>query len=279
MPAAATIASHVAQSTARRSAVPVPIAEAPRSRRCRGRGVSVPADGSALFARVLPDGPILRELRSPGDLAVLLPAEEAVVARAVESRRREFAAGRACARAALADLGYTDPGPILPDERRAPIWPPAVVGSITHCTGLAAAVVASADVWWAVGIDAEPAESLPEDIIGLVLNPSELAAVARLPDLGVPWERVAFSAKESVYKVWYPLCRSWLGFEDAELDLSPDGAFSVRLRPDDVGPLPRTLSGQWAVADGFVVTAVILRATSVGSARSDTSTPNERENA
>ena len=222
--------------------------------------MSAPADGSALFARVLPDGPILRELRSPGDLAVLLPAEEAVVARAVESRRREFAAGRACARAALAELGHTDPGPILPDERRAPVWPPGVVGSITHCTGLAAAAVASTDAWWAVGMDAEPAEPLPAEVVGTVLNPAERAAVARLPDVGVPWGRVAFSAKESVYKVWYPLCRSWLGFEDAELDLSPDGTFSVRLCPDDVGPLPRILSGRWAVADGFVVTAVALPA-------------------
>jgi len=63
----------------------------------------------------------------PGE--VLFPEEEAVVARAVDKGRREFAAARACARAGLARLGVP-PAPILPGVRGAPQWPAGIVGSI-----------------------------------------------------------------------------------------------------------------------------------------------------
>jgi 4'-phosphopantetheinyl transferase EntD len=44
--------------------------------------------------------------------------------------------------------------------------------------------------------------------------------VARLHDQkrdlpGVHWDRLLFSAKESVYKAWFPLAKRWLGFEEA----------------------------------------------------------------
>jgi len=45
--------------------------------------------------------------------ARLYPEEEAVVARAVDRRRQEFATVRACARSALAQLGVPA-GPIVP---------------------------------------------------------------------------------------------------------------------------------------------------------------------
>ena len=34
-------------------------------------------------------------------------------------------------------------------------------------------------------------------------------------DSTVAWDRLLFSAKEAVYKAWYPLAERWLGFEDA----------------------------------------------------------------
>ena len=70
--------------------------------------------------------------------AVLLPEEEQIVAHAVESRRREYAAVRSCARACLGRLGYRRV-PILPGVGGAPSWPAGVLGSMTHCAGYAAA--------------------------------------------------------------------------------------------------------------------------------------------
>ena len=38
---------------------------------------------------------------------------------------------------------------------------------------------------------------------------------------GIHWDRLIFSAKESVYKAWYPLARRWLGFEEAAVSIDP----------------------------------------------------------
>lgn len=64
----------------------------------------------------------------------LWPAEADLVARAVESRVREFTSGRMCARRALALLGIKS-GPILSGAQREALWPGTVIGSITHCKG------------------------------------------------------------------------------------------------------------------------------------------------
>ena len=66
--------------------------------------------------------------------AMLYPEEEAVIARAVDKRQREFTTARVCARAALAALGLP-PAPILPGQRGAPGWPNGVVGSMKHAPG------------------------------------------------------------------------------------------------------------------------------------------------
>src|SRR5579859_4218997 len=82
----------------------------------------------------------------------LLDGEAEVVARAVVKRRREFGSARYCARMALGRLGV-GPVPILPGERGAPQWPAGIAGSITHCAGYRAAVVARTGDVLTLGID------------------------------------------------------------------------------------------------------------------------------
>jgi 4'-phosphopantetheinyl transferase EntD len=104
--------------------------------------------------------------------APLFRSEEEAVARAVEGHRREFAAGRRCAREALMQLGY----PALPvpaDVNRAPIWPAGFVGSMNHCYGYRAAVVAMNTDLWTVGIDAEPHAPLPDGVLAAVSSTAE----------------------------------------------------------------------------------------------------------
>ena len=71
--------------------------------------------------------PAVAVAESFGDIsgARLFPEEEAVVARAVDKRRREFTTARACARTALAGLGLPA-APIGRGERGAPGWPPEI---------------------------------------------------------------------------------------------------------------------------------------------------------
>lgn len=86
-----------------------------------------------MFARLLPEEFVVEvgDPRLPA--SALLEAERALVARAVPKRRDEYAAGRNCARAALARLGVHDFA-LLAGSAREPIWPEGVIGSMTPGT-------------------------------------------------------------------------------------------------------------------------------------------------
>jgi 4'-phosphopantetheinyl transferase EntD len=193
----------------------------------------------------------------------LFPEEEAVIARAVDKRRREFTTARWCARRALARIDVP-PAPILPGQRGAPGWPAGVVGSMTHCAGYRAAAVARAGDVVTIGVDAEPNEPLPEGVLTSVSDPQERAALAALARTapGVHWDRLLFSAKESVYKAWFPLARKWLGFEEAVVTIEPvAGAFAARLLvpgPVVAGERLSGFTGRWLARDGLVVTAIVV---------------------
>ena len=147
-------------------------------------------------------------------------------------------------------------------QKRAPVWPDGVVGSITHCPGFRAAAVAWRTTVRSVGIDAEVHDALPDGVLGAVTDDGERAVLAGLPP-GTCWDRLLFSAKESVYKVWFPLTGRWLGFEDCALTPRTDGTFDARLRvPGPVvdGVTVEGFRGRWAVGDGLVVTAAVLDA-------------------
>jgi 4'-phosphopantetheinyl transferase EntD len=194
---------------------------------------------------------------------VLFPEEEAVVARAVDKRRREFASARACARAGLARLGVP-PVPILPGLRGAPQWPPGIVGSMTHCAGYRASAVARAGDILTLGLDAEPDDRLPDGVLGAVASADERAALDALAAAAPEpsWDRLLFSAKESVYKAWFPLTQRWLGFKEAAVTIDPaGGTFDARLLVE--GPVVdgRRLTGfagRWLARDGLVLTAIAV---------------------
>nr|ASV46742.1 4'-phosphopantetheinyl transferase [uncultured bacterium] len=190
------------------------------------------------------------------------PGEEDLIAGAVPGRRREFITARRCARDALGRLGHP-PAPIRPGPKREPLWPDGVVGSITHCAGYRAAAVARTAEVASVGIDAETHDPLPEGVYGLVAVPDERPMLDDLAaaDNGVHWGRLLFSAKESVYKAWYPLTGRWLGFEEARLTIDrAAGVFTASILVDgaraDAGPPLRVMAGRYLVRDGLVLTAV-----------------------
>jgi 4'-phosphopantetheinyl transferase EntD len=195
---------------------------------------------------------------------VLFPEEEAVLGRAVEKRRQEFTTARACARAALARLGLPA-APIVPGLRGAPQWPPGVVGSMTHCAGYRASAIGRAEDMLTLGVDAEPDDTLPAGVLDVIASADERSALSALAAAapGPSWDRLLFSAKESVYKAWFPLTKRWLGFEEAAISISPaDGTFAARLLVE--GPVldGRPLSGftgRWLVRNGFVLTAIAVQ--------------------
>jgi enterobactin synthetase component D / holo-[acyl-carrier protein] synthase len=218
------------------------------------------------------DREVIHELLPPGVSAAeafgdppgarLFPEEEAAVLRAVTKRRREFTTARACARAALAQLGFP-PAPIVPGPRGAPQWPPGVVGSITHCRGYRACAVARSQDVATIGLDAEPHGPLPDLVLGTIATSGEHVRLASLTAAApaVSWDRLLFSAKESVYKAWFPLTHRWLGFGDAVIDIDPAaGTFTAQLAVDGLvvdGQALGQLSGRWLIRQGLIITAIV----------------------
>jgi 4'-phosphopantetheinyl transferase EntD len=219
--------------------------------------------GGALIEEILPPAVVAVDTREEWLDIELFPEEQAAVGRAVEKRRREFVTARACARGALAQLGLP-PSPIVGGARGEPRWPEGVVGSITHCTGYRACALARSHELAGVGIDAEPNAPLPEGVLEQIARPEERPLLAQLAraDPAVHWDRVLFCAKETVYKVWFPLARQWLGFEEAALTIDPvERTFRARLLapwPDSEARLPAVLEGRWMVRDGLALAAIAL---------------------
>jgi len=218
-----------------------------------------------MIEEILPPEVATAEAFDDGAPAVLFPAEEAAMARAVPKRRSEFATGRACARAAQAKLGLP-PSPIVPGLRGAPQWPAGVTGSITHCAGYRASAVAHLKDLAGIGLDAEPNAPLPDGVLERIAVPQEQAwlpgLAAAVP--GVSWDRLLFCAKESVYKAWFPLTRRWLGFEQAAITVDPQaGTFTAELlEPAEAldGRRLASFAGRWLARDGLMLAAITVPA-------------------
>lgn len=218
-----------------------------------------------MLAEILPD--VVACSQAFGDPAdvVVLPEEQAAIAGAVEKRRREYGTVRHCARTALRELGVA-PVAILSGGRREPLWPPGVVGSLTHCMGYRAAAVGRGREVHTIGIDAEPHQPLTAEVLGLIALDGERSHLEELAatDGRTRWDRLLFCAKEAVYKAWFPLTLGWLGFEQAAVTIDPvELTFSARLLVP--GPLVdgerlTGFDGRWVVRHGLVVTAVALPA-------------------
>ncbi|MGC1522562.1 MAG: 4'-phosphopantetheinyl transferase superfamily protein, partial [Steroidobacteraceae bacterium] len=159
-----------------------------------------PAVLSADFKSLFPGGVAAAELRGSGDPSLLLPLESASLGRAVQSRIEEFAAGRACARLALAQFGFED-FPLAVSGDRQPAWPPSMVGSITHTAGLCAAVVGEAAHFLGLGVDGEVAGDVKPDLWHKICVPREIAWLRSLPQSEqAPAAALIFAAKEAFYK-------------------------------------------------------------------------------
>jgi 4'-phosphopantetheinyl transferase EntD len=214
-----------------------------------------------VIEELLPDPVVAVEsfVDRPGGL---FPEEEALLTRAVDKRRREFTTARWCARTALEKLGVP-PGPILPGDRGAPRWPVGIVGSMTHCAGYRAAAVARATDVVTLGLDAEPHAPLPAGVLDVVALADERVRCRELSAAApeVHWDRLLFSAKESVYKAWFPLTGLWLDFTEAAVTFDAAGTFTAELLvpgPVVAGRRLPGFAGRWLAREGLVVTSIAV---------------------
>jgi 4'-phosphopantetheinyl transferase EntD len=183
-------------------------------------------------------------------------------ARAAPARLREFAAGRAAARQAMAEIGEAA-APIPAGADRAPQWPPGIVGSITHSRSACLAAVMRAPPGAGIGIDLEEATPLDRPLWDTILLPHEQRVLLSWPpEVRAMMAKVAFSAKEAAYKAQYPTSRTLFGFDVMTVTLAgppQGGQFDARFEQ----PIPpfaagHRISGHYALCDDHILTVATL---------------------
>jgi len=201
---------------------------------------------SAIDTLAFPGVAVGHRLISPGDEHALLKEEIPALAASVVKVRRASGAARIVARQLLTQLGYANCA--LPKgPTGAPVWPAGIVGSLAHDSRVAVAAVGMRADVGALGIDVEPAECLPSELLDLVATPQE-----RL-NLGddVYRGRLLFVAKEAVYKAIHPLDQTFLEHHDVEINLSERTAV-VRSR--------RVVELRFSISAHRLVALALLRA-------------------
>jgi 4'-phosphopantetheinyl transferase EntD len=136
------------------------------------------------------------------------------------ARLRASGAARIVARSLLSELGADAQSALLRSPSGAPVWPEGILGSLAHDDAFAVAAIARRGTLIGLGIDVEPAEPLPVDLVDLVLSPTERVRTA---GDGVR-QRLVFVAKEAVYKAIHPLDGTPLEYDDIEIALGDDRA-------------------------------------------------------
>ena len=114
-----------------------------------------------------------------------------------------------------------------------------------------------------IGIDAETHEQLPVGVVEIVALEAERRWLSSLSQHAIHWDRVLFSAKESVYKAWFPLTEKWLEFKDVIVDMDPKSqSFQARvlLEPPTANHSLTIFTGRYLIAERLILTAVCVEA-------------------
>jgi 4'-phosphopantetheinyl transferase EntD len=184
----------------------------------------------------------------------LTERERALVERAIDKRKREFATGRTLARAALGELGLREVE-LLNGADRAPIWPDGIAGSISHCDRVAVVAVTRAS-HGTLGVDVEHRGELKRELWKTVFLPREIEALDAAFDAPMRGRMalVLFSAKEALYKAQYPRTTTFMGFHELHVAIETESHAGGRLIctfQNDVGADTRFAEG--TVAHGRYV--------------------------
>ena len=150
----------------------------------------------------------------------LHPAEENYFSQLSSVFRKEhYRSGRICAGEVLSKLG-TLGQPVLRDpQTREPLWPEGISGAITHSGNWAAAAAGKTSDVLGIGIDLEDLERQVDSRISRhVCIPEEQKWLQECgEDFLEKNLKIIFSAKESIFKAFFPYTRTYLHFHDARI--------------------------------------------------------------
>lgn len=186
-------------------------------------------------------------------------AESERMRTAGDYRKREFVAGRDCARAALNRAGFSQ-GPILADEDGVPVWPEGACAAISHSKGYCAAIAARSSRFRMLGLDLEKTNRLSPSAALRVVHPNEQSFVQNDRKKG----SLIFCAKEAFFKAQFPIWRTQGNFHDLELVVGAEGEGGMTVQnigkrfPSELRLLAPHLRFRFSFFRDFVVTVCWL---------------------
>jgi len=195
---------------------------------------------------------------------ILHPEEEKISASFGSSKRRsEFSLGRYCAHRALSKFELESVPILRIAETREPCWPESVRGSITHSEGFAAAAVGFAKDVSGIGIDLESLSRVVDfNIRRHVCVDKEREFLESLPtEQANRYLRIIFSAKESIFKCFFPISQTYLYFQDAEIIIDENNSeFSFSLSKACTGITSAGFqhSGRFSIKDDLLLTSIYI---------------------
>ena len=150
----------------------------------------------------------------------LHPAEENYFSQLSSvSRKEHYRSGRICAGEVLSKLGAQGQPVLRDSQTREPLWPEGISGAITHSGNWAAAAAGKSSDVSGIGIDLEDLERQVDSRISRhVCIPEEQKWLQECgEDLLEKNLKIIFSAKESIFKAFFPYTRTYLHFHDARI--------------------------------------------------------------
>ena len=195
---------------------------------------------------------------------LLHPEEELISASFGSSKRRaEFSLGRYCAQRALSKFELESVPILRIAETRAPCWPKSIRGSITHSEGFAAAAVGFAKDVSGIGIDLESLSRVVDfNIRSHVCVDKEQEFLESLPtEQATRYLRIIFSAKESIFKCFFPISQTYLYFQDAEIIIDENNSeFSFSLSKACTGITSAGFQhyGRFSIMDNLLLTSIYI---------------------
>ena len=158
----------------------------------------------------------------PFDPAALSELEQTISSNESGRRRENFIVGRLAACRAMRLLGISAPGPVPRGDKREPLWPASIVGSITHSYPWTMVAVGRVSDIFAIGIDIENSQQVTkEDISREICTDSELAWVCGSAGSSAALAML-FSSKEAVFKAFSTVSGKYFEFKDVQLVWHPE---------------------------------------------------------
>ena len=166
----------------------------------------------------------------------LHPAEENYFSQLSSvSRKEHYRSGRICAGEVLSKLGARGQPVLRDSQTREPLWPEGISGAITHSGNWAAAAAGKTSDVSGIGIDLEDLERQVDSRISRhVCTPEEQKWLQECGEEDFLEQnlKIIFSAKESIFKAFFPYTRTYLHFHDARILM--EQTFFQKSKPDSL---------------------------------------------